>query len=166
MRVLGIDPGTALLGYGVVEAEGGRLRALEQGVVRTSAQEAVQGRLLAIHDTLQGVVDRWQPQLLSVEQVFFRQNVTSALSVGQARGVVLLLAARAGMEVAEFPPHAVKMAVTGVARADKSQVQEMVRLLLALPAAPHPDDVADALAVAICGAHHALNPLARAGWRR
>ncbi|MBE3589367.1 MAG: crossover junction endodeoxyribonuclease RuvC [Firmicutes bacterium] len=165
MRVLGIDPGTASLGFGVVEAAGGRLRALEHGVVRTSPEEAVQERLLKIHAQLRDVVERWRPRLLAVEQVFFRKNVTSALSVGQARGVVLLLAAQAGLEVAEYPPHAVKMAVSGVGRADKAQVQEMVRLLLSLPAAPQPDDAADALAVAICGAHHALNPLARAGWR-
>ncbi|HEY8347153.1 MAG TPA: crossover junction endodeoxyribonuclease RuvC [Symbiobacteriaceae bacterium] len=149
MRVLGIDPGTALMGYGIVERQGSRETALAYGALETPAGMEPEKRLQALY---RGVVDlmvRFRPEALAVEELFFGRNVTTALYVGQARGVVLLAAADNGIPVREFTPMQVKMAVTGYGRADKKQVQAMVKTLLRLPEIPRPDDVADALAVAI-----------------
>jgi len=150
--VLGVDPGTAVTGYGLVR-QGTRLEALEYGVIRTSSNLSLSERLLVIHEELTGVLGRHRVDLVAVEQVFFSRNVRTALAVGQARGVVLLTAAAAGVPVSEYTPLEVKDAVTGYGRADKRQVQAMVRSLLGLPSVPRPDDAADALAVAICGVH-------------
>lgn len=166
LRVLGVDPGTALLGFGVVEESADRLRVLEHGVLRTPAGDPPGLRLVSLYEGIRDVLLRWRPDRLAVEEVFFRKNVTSALAVGQARGVVLLAAAQAGVPADEFPPHAVKLAVSGNGRAEKEQVQSMVRMILGLAETPRPDDVADALAVAICGVNHAGAGFARAGWRR
>lgn len=154
-RALGIDPGTAVLGYGVVEEAGGRLRALDRGAFRTEPGRAPEDRLFDLYENVRALLAAWRPDRVAVEQVYFKRNVTSALAVGQARGVVLLAARQAGVPVAEFPPHAVKLAVSGNGRAEKQQVQRMVRVLLGLSEDPRPDDVADALAVAICGIHNA-----------
>ncbi|HEY8417437.1 MAG TPA: crossover junction endodeoxyribonuclease RuvC [Limnochordales bacterium] len=148
MRILGIDPGTALTGFGVIE--GGREpRALDYGVIRTPAGMPEAERLLHIHAQARELIAAVAPDVLAVEQVFFNKNTRTALAVGQARGVVLLAAAQAGVPVREYTPLEVKLAVTGQGRADKQQVGYMIRTLLGLDAVPRPDDVADALAVAL-----------------
>lgn len=161
MVVLGVDPGTAATGYGVVGEEGGRLSLLHSGCIRTSPDSPVESRLDLIFGELSGLLAAWRPDAAAVEELFFNRNVRSALQVGQARGVVLLAAARAGIPVAEFTPLEVKLAVTGYGRADKRQVQEMVRVLLGLEAPPRPDHAADALAVALCCVHSLAGAAAR-----
>lgn len=154
-RVLGIDPGTASTGYGVVEECDRRLRALASGVIRTGSDEATPARLQAIHRRIGQLAQQWHPDEAAVEELFFSRNVRTAMSVGQARGVAILALADAGVAVAEYTPLAIKQAVTGYGSADKVQMQEMVRMLLGLNDAPEPDDAADALAVAICHLHSA-----------
>ena len=153
MIVLGIDPGTAALGYGLVEDSGGQLRSVEFGCLITSADLPLGDRLVAIHDCVAGLISTYQPVLVGVERLFFSRNVQTALAVGQARGVVLLAAAQAGVPVREATPNEVKLAVAGYGAADKAQVQQMVAAILGLSAPPEPDDAADALAMAICVAH-------------
>ncbi|HYF95079.1 MAG TPA: crossover junction endodeoxyribonuclease RuvC [Symbiobacteriaceae bacterium] len=153
MRVLGIDPGTALMGFGIVESAGSKERAVAYGALTTPADMLPEKRLQTLY---RGVVDlmlTYKPEALAVEELFFGRNVTTAIHVGQARGVVLLAAADSGIPVREFTPMQVKMAVTGYGRADKAQVQAMVKMLLGLQETPKPDDVADALAVAIAALH-------------
>lgn len=149
MLTLGIDPGTARLGFGFVDDADG-LRCLEFGVVETPSAQAMPGRLLVLYDAIEALIARHRPDAIAVEQLFFARNVTNALAVGQARGVVLLAAARASLEVAEYTPSEVKQAVAGYGKADKAQMGEMVRITLRLAQVPHPDDAADALAVALC----------------
>lgn len=151
--VLGVDPGTATTGYGVVRLCAGRLEALDYGVIRTPKSSPLPQRLRDIHDGLTELIRRWRPEAVAVEQVFFNRNVESALAVGHARGVILLAAAEAGVPVSEYTPPQVKDAVTGYGGADKAQIKAMVKNLLALAEPPRPDDAADALAVAICGLH-------------
>jgi crossover junction endodeoxyribonuclease RuvC len=151
--VLGIDPGTARTGYGLVVREGSSLRMLDFGCVETVPDRSPEARLLIIHDALDTLIRAHRPDAVGVERVFFNRNALTAFAVGQARGVVLLAAARHGVPVLEFTPHEVKIAVTGYGRAHKDQVQRMVRTLLRLDDLPRPDDAADALAVAICAAH-------------
>lgn len=154
MLSLGIDPGTASLGYGLVrEADDGSLSCVQFGVIRTKADTAMPQRLKHIHDELAGLVERYQPDRAAVEELFFARNVTTAITVAQARGVVLLALQNAGLPIAEYKPNAIKQSITGYGGADKSQMQEMVRLLLALERRPRPDDAADALAVAIADLH-------------
>lgn len=153
MIVLGIDPGTAATGYGIVERTGSQLRALDYGCLETLSTQALPTRLLEIHRAITELILTHQPAQLGVERLFFNRNVMTAFAVGQARGVVLLAAAEHGLPVFEYGPHEVKMAVTGYGRADKSQVQRMVQMVLGMPTLPKPDDAADALAVAICLAH-------------
>jgi crossover junction endodeoxyribonuclease RuvC len=155
MRVLGIDPGTATTGYGVVEEVKGDLKPLAFGVIRTPADRPLPVRLQSIYRALKELAAEWVPTTAAVEELFFSRNVRTAMSVGQARGVTLLALADTGLDVAEYTPLAIKQAVTGYGNADKAQVQEMVRLLLGLAEAPRPDDAADALAVAICHLHSA-----------
>lgn len=152
MRVLGIDPGTATTGFGVIESEKGQMKYVAAGVITTSKTERMSHRLLTLYKELSTVIAEFQPQLIAVELLFFARNVTTAITVGQARGVVLLAAAQAGVDVVEFTPLQVKSAITGYGKADKRQVQEMVKNLLSLPQIPKPDDAADGLAVAICAA--------------
>lgn len=149
MITLGIDPGTARLGFGVVVG-GDAPRPLDYGVVETAAASAMPVRLLTIHDAVDRLIRRYRPEAVAVEQLFFARNVTNALAVGQARGVVLLAAARNGVAVVEYTPSEVKQAITGYGKADKGQMQEMVRLILGLASVPKPDDAADALAIALC----------------
>lgn len=149
MITLGVDPGTALLGYGAVDSEP-EPTALGYGVVATKPDRPMSERLVILFDAVNDLVRRYQPDVLAIEQLFFARNVTTAIAVGQARGVVLLAAAQAGVAVAEYSPSEVKHAVVGYGKAEKSQIQEMVRLILQLPETPEPDDVADALAVALC----------------
>jgi len=155
MRVLGVDPGTASTGYGVVEEDQDGLRTLVYGVVRTPADQAMPERLQTIYRELLELAQEWEPGAAAVEEVYFGVNVRTAISVGQARGVALLALADAGLQVAEYSPSTVKQALTGYGGADKRQMQEMVRLLLRLAETPRPDDAADALAVAVCHLHSA-----------
>jgi crossover junction endodeoxyribonuclease RuvC len=151
--VLGIDPGTAATGYGVVERTGSQLRAVDYGCLETLPSMELPRRLLEIHQAVTELILTHRPELLGVERLFFNRNVQTAFAVGQARGVVLLAAAEHGIPVFEYGPHEVKLAVTGYGRAGKEQVQRMVQMVLGMPVLPRPDDAADALAVAICLAH-------------
>ena len=153
MIVLGIDPGTAATGYGIVERTGSRLRLIDYGCVETLSTQPLPERLLFIHQAVSELIEAHRPELVGVERLFFNRNVQTAFAVGQARGAVLLAAAQAGVEVFEYGPHEVKMAVTGYGRAGKDQVQRMVQVVLGMSILPRPDDAADALAVAICLAH-------------
>ena len=148
MIVLGIDPGTAALGYGIVERTGGRLREVDHGCLRTSPDLGLPERLLAIHSLVEELLQLHQPHLLGIERLFFSRNVQTAFAVGQARGVVLLAAAQHGTPVREATPNEVKSAITGYGAADKEQVQRMVQLVLGMSELPRPDDAADALAIA------------------
>ncbi len=150
MIVLGIDPGTASMGWGVVERTGGNLRAVDYGLLSTSADLPLPDRLAAIHAHVAELIETHHPDLLAVERLFFSKNAQSAFGVGQARGVVLLAAAQAGIPVREATPNEVKLGVTGYGNAEKSQVARMVAVILALPEVPTPDDTADALAIGIC----------------
>lgn len=151
--VLGIDPGTAATGFGVVERNGSSLRALAYGTLETAPQAAQGERLVEIHAGVAALIERHRPGLVAVERIFFSRNVQTAFAVGQARGVVLLAAAQSGLPIFEYTPNEVKIAVTGYGRASKEQVQRMVQTVLGLALLPTPDDAADALAVAICLAH-------------
>jgi crossover junction endodeoxyribonuclease RuvC len=153
MIVLGIDPGTAALGYGIVERAGGRLRAIDVGCLETSPDLTLGMRLKAIHECVSELIELHAPTLVGVERLFFTKNVQTAIAVSHARGVVLLAAAQHGVEVREATPNEVKSAVAGYGSADKEQVGRMVATILGLPAVPKPDDAADALAVAICVAN-------------
>ena len=155
MLVLGIDPGTAITGYGLVFEERGELSPLAYGVIRTPAKQKLPLRLVHIYAELQKLIAEHSPDAVAVEEVFFSNNARTAFAVGQARGVCLLAAAEAGLPVYECTPLEVKQAVVGYGRAAKYQVQQMVRLLLNLDSIPRPDDAADALAVAIWHCHSA-----------
>jgi len=149
--ILGIDPGTARLGYGVIEG-GIKPALLDAGVVETWPDQDMPGRLVTLYESVQELIGEFHPDRLAVEKLFFARNVTTAIAVGQARGVVLLAAAQANVPVAEYSPSEIKHAIAGYGKADKPQMQEMVRLILNLRTIPQPDDAADALAVAICDA--------------
>jgi crossover junction endodeoxyribonuclease RuvC len=153
MIVLGIDPGTAALGYGIVESKSGRLRMVDGGTFETKPNASLPSRLLQIHALLDELIALHKPDLVAVERLFFSRNVQTAFAVGQARGVVLLAAAQAEVPVREATPNEVKVAVTGFGRADKEQVGRMVAVGLSLPEPPRPDDTADALAIAIWAAN-------------
>jgi len=152
MRVLGIDPGTLVCGYGVVDGEGPEMRVVDYGVVRCG-RRALHHRLRVLYEGLSAVIAAHRPQVAAVEGVFHGVNARTALKIGEGRGVALLAAAAAGLEVVEYSPATVKKSVVGSGRAHKSQVQEMVRVILALPEIPQPADAADALALAICHCH-------------
>ena len=152
MRILGIDPGTAITGFGVIDSKSGKSDLITAGVIRTPAKQALELRLKTLFEELGKLLKEYQPEQVAVEQLYFAANVTTAISVSHARGVVLLLAAQSGLQVADYTPLQVKQALTGYGRADKQQIQQMVKELLKLEHAPHPDDAADALAVAICHA--------------
>jgi crossover junction endodeoxyribonuclease RuvC len=153
MRVVGIDPGTATTGYGVIEETAGKLTLIAFGTVCTGAEVAMPLRLLDLHDRLTELLALHSPDTAAVESLFFQKNVRTAITVGQARGVILLTLARGGVPVSEYTPQEIKQAVVGYGGAEKRQVQAMVRTILELPEMPRPDDAADALAVAICHAH-------------
>jgi crossover junction endodeoxyribonuclease RuvC len=155
IRVLGIDPGLADTGWGMVLAQGSMIRHLGHGTISTKAGLPTEERLHQIHRELSAVIAAWAPQAASVEALFFTKNVSSALPVAHARGVALLCCAMASVPVAEYTPPQIKQAVVGTGRAEKRQVQEMVRLVLGLPEIPRPDHAADALAAAICHSHFA-----------
>lgn len=151
MRILGIDPGTGILGFGVIETiSGGRAKLVDGGVIRTDVHQPLDERLIEIYRHLASEIAKFKPTIMVVEKLFFAQNVTTAISVSHARGVAILAGKLAGLEIAEYTPLQIKQAVTGHGRADKKQVQEMVRVVLGLKDIPKPDDCADALAAAIC----------------
>lgn len=153
MVILGLDPGLAIVGYAFIKKEGQKLTPLDYGSITTTPDLSVPARIKRIYDHLGELMERFSPDVMAVEKLFFNRNVTTAFSVGQARGVLLLAAEQRGVPVVEYTPLQVKQAVVGYGQAEKRQVQEMVRLLLGLAERPKPDDVADALAVAICHAH-------------
>lgn len=155
MLVLGIDPGLATTGYGLVRGDGQALEAVASGVIRTPAHTPTTTRLVLLHERLAEIIGTYRPDEAAVEELFFATNARTAMSVSQARGVVLLTLAQAGLPVGEYTPLQVKQAATGYGQAGKGQMQEMVRLLLNLADIPRPDDAADALAVAICHLSHA-----------
>ena len=155
MKVIGIDPGTASCGYGIVHESGGRLRAIDHGWWKTTAGERLELRLKTIFDAVAGLIAEHNPDAVALEESFFGADARIALSVGQARGAVMVAAASAGVECTEYSPARVKQAVCGYGRAEKQQVQKMVKAILSLEAAPTPSHASDALAVAIC---HALAP--------
>jgi crossover junction endodeoxyribonuclease RuvC len=151
--VLGIDPGTAALGYGIVEATRGRVREVDHGCLVTSPDSSLPERLLAIHACVDELIALHRPQLVAVERLFFSKNVQTAFAVGQARGVVLLAAAQHDVRVREATPNEVKSAIAGYGAADKEQVQRMDQVVLAMAERPRPDDAADALAIAVWAAN-------------
>jgi crossover junction endodeoxyribonuclease RuvC len=153
--ILGIDPGTANTGYGVVARASGRLVALDGGVIETSPRSGAAARLAAIHSRVAALIAEHRPEAVAVEDLYFGTNARSAFAVGQARGVVLLAAGQAGLECVSYTPQQVKGAVCGTGRAEKDQVQRMVQTLLSLAELPTPDHASDALAVAICHANAA-----------
>ncbi len=154
MRILGLDPGTATTGYGIVDVVEGELRMVAYGVIATPAGDPAEQRLQSIYAQLNDLLARHRPQRAAVEQLFFGKNITTAIAVGQARGVLLLALAQAAIPVSEYSPPKVKEAVTGYGKAEKAQMQLMVRHLLDLAETPQPDDAADALAVAITHARY------------
>lgn len=153
MIIIGIDPGFAITGYGVIEHRSNKFRFIDYGVVTTSVDLTLPERLLKIDNDLNKLLVKYSPDVMSVEELFFNTNIKTAITVGHGRGVALLTAARANIPVFEYTPLQVKQSVVGYGRATKEQVQQMVKILLSLDKIPKPDDAADALAVAICHAH-------------
>ena len=153
MRILGIDPGVATIGFGVVDTAGPRISLVKCGVITTPAHTSLASRLKRIYDDMGELLELFKPDAVSIEELFFNTNITTGIAVAHGRGVILLACEDAGVKIFEYTPLQVKQSVTGYGRADKKQVQEMTRMLLNLDAVPKPDDTADALAVAICHAH-------------
>ena len=154
MRIIGIDPGTGILGFGIIEMRGSKPLLVDAGVIRTPVHEDDAVRLQTIYEELSDIIAQTKPDAMSVEKLFFARNVTTAMTVAQARGVVLLCGKQAGLALFEYTPMQIKQAITGYGKADKKQMQEMVRVLLGLKEVPQPDDAADALAAALT---HAAN---------
>ena len=155
MKILGIDPGYAILGYGIVEKTGNRFRACRYGAITTDASMDMTDRLACLYDSLREIIDEERPDVASIEQLFFNTNAKTAILVGQARGVAVLACVKGGLPVEEYTPLQIKQALVGYGRADKNQVQMMVKTILNLREVPKPDDTADALAAAICHGHSA-----------
>jgi len=155
--ILGIDPGYAITGYGVISSEGNKLTCLDYGVISTKANVDFPLRLLSISEKVRALIDVYHPDYMAVEELFFGHNTTTAIGTAQARGVVVVEGARSGIPVYEYTPGQIKHAVTGYGKADKNQITQMVRSLLGLNEIPKPDDAADGLAVAICMAHSGTN---------
>ncbi len=153
MRILGIDPGYAIVGYGVLDFDNVRFRTVNYGAITTPADMPFDRRLLEIFDDMNTLLEKFSPDCMSVEKLYFNTNTTTAIDVAQARGVILLAAAKKNIPVFEYTPLQVKVAVTGYGRAEKHQMQEMTKNILRLEAVPKPDDTADALAIAICHGH-------------
>ncbi len=154
MRILGIDPGYAIVGYGIIDYNGGSFSIVSHGAVTTCAGEDFPKRLKCIYDDLIFLIDKYRPECISIERLYFNTNTATAIDVAQARGVIVLAAETKGLEINEYTPLQVKQSVTGYGRAQKHQVMDMVKSLLKLKAVPKPDDTADALALAICHAHY------------
>jgi len=150
MIILGIDPGTAITGYGVIENNKGKLKAIDHGCILTDKKLKMPERLDLLGEELKKIIKKYKPQAMAVEELFFFKNAKTVITVGQARGVVLFVGKNTGLDIHEYTPLQVKQAVVGYGRADKKQVQQMVKAILGLNEIPKPDDAADALAVAIC----------------
>jgi crossover junction endodeoxyribonuclease RuvC len=155
MRILGIDPGYGRTGYGVIETIGNRIKSIEYGCIETKPNTPMPDRLFDIYGAVKEIIERLQPDALAIEQLFFAKNVTTGLDVAQARGVVLLAAREANLQIGEYTPMQVKQSLVGYGKAEKKQIQEMVRMFLGLATIPRPDDAADGLAIAITHAHTA-----------
>ncbi len=155
MRVLGIDPGSETLGWGVVEGSGSKYAAVEFGTVKASPKLDFSKRLLTMYNGVSDVIERFEPNVLSLEDAFYAKNASVAIKLGQVRGVILVLAEQRGLEIAEYAPRLIKQTVVGYGNAEKQQVGMMIKVLLKLKAVPTPHDAADALATAICHLHHA-----------
>ncbi len=155
MKILGIDPGYAILGYGVVEKIGNKFRACDYGAITTDKDMPMPQRLECLYDGLREIIEEQRPDTASIEQLYFNNNAKTAINVGQARGVAILACIKGGIEIAEYTPLQIKQALVGYGRADKKQVQFMVKTMLNLKTVPKPDDTADALAAAICHGHAA-----------
>ncbi|MHB8962623.1 MAG: crossover junction endodeoxyribonuclease RuvC [Saccharofermentanales bacterium] len=153
MVIIGIDPGYAITGYGIIQYENHKLAVLDYGVISTKSSMPFEKRLLAISESLEALCSQYKPDSMAVEELFFSRNTTTAMGTAHARGVAILTGARSGISIYEYTPLQVKMAVTGYGRADKKQIDYMVKLLLKIKEDIRPDDAADALAVAICHAH-------------
>lgn len=150
MRILGIDPGTGILGFGVIDVSaGGKLSMVTAGVITTPAHTPLEDRLVEIYDGLTEIIGETKPRVMSIEKLFFARNVTTAMSVSHARGVAMLAGSKGGLEISEYTPLQIKQTLTGYGKADKKQVQEMVKIQLGLNQIPRPDDAADALAAAV-----------------
>ena len=160
MIILGIDPGLAIVGWGVIEYRNARFRTIAYGSIRTPAGTRTEERLKGIFDGMNELIEKYKPDAMAVEELFFNTNITTGIRVAEARGVILLAAERRGVEIQEYTPLQVKQAVVGYGRAEKKQVITMVTTLLGLPKPPSPDDTADALAIAICHAHSGGSRLA------
>ncbi|MFL6468860.1 MAG: crossover junction endodeoxyribonuclease RuvC [Pyrinomonadaceae bacterium] len=154
MRILGIDPGSETLGWGVVDGSASKYAAVDFGTVKASPKQAFSRRLLTIYDGVSEVIGRFEPDVLSIEEAFYAKNASVALKLGQVRGVILVLAEQRGLQIAEYAPRLIKQTVVGYGNAEKQQVGMMVKVLLKLKTVPTPHDAADALATAICHLHH------------
>ena len=161
LRILGIDPGLATVGFSIVDVEKSRMRLVTCGVISTPAHTSLSSRLDRIFEDMNDLISSFSPDVMSIEELFFNTNITTGIAVAHARGVILLSAYRAGVQVFEYTPLQVKQAVVGYGRAEKNQVIDMVRRRLALPAAPKPDDAADAVALAICHARSSTSLLSK-----
>ncbi|HQA57247.1 MAG TPA: crossover junction endodeoxyribonuclease RuvC [Acetivibrio sp.] len=150
MIIMGIDPGFAITGYGIVKYEGNRFTAIDYGAITTESSMELSKRLLLLYNGLVDIIDKFRPEAISIEELFFNKNTKTALNVGHGRGVAVLAAAQSGIDVFEYTPLQIKQAVVGYGRAEKVQIQQMVKIILNLSEIPKPDDVADALAVAVC----------------
>lgn len=157
MRILGIDPGYAIVGYGVIDYKDNKFKTVEYGAITTDAGDDMNLRLKSIYDDLNTVIERTAPEFLAIEELFFNSNQKTAINVAQARGVLILSAINHGLRVFEYTPLQVKQAVVGYGRAEKNQVQQLIKIMLGLEKVPKPDDTADALALAVCHAH-SYNP--------
>ena len=155
MRILGIDPGYAIMGYGIHDYKGNKITPVEFGSITTEAHRPNEERLLTLYDELTRIIREFRPDEAAIEELFYNTNATTAIMVGEARGMALLACAQGHVNISEYTPLQIKSSLTGYGRADKKQVQTMVKMILGLPEVPKPDDTADALAAAICHAHHA-----------
>lgn len=155
MRILGIDPGYAILGYGIIDVRGNRFSVVDYGAIFTDASMDMASRLQALYSGLKELIDKYEPDEASIEELFFNNNAKTAILVGEARGVAVLACADGNLKIGEYTPLQIKQALVGYGRADKKQVQYMVKTMLNLESVPKPDDTADALAAAICHAHSA-----------
>ena len=161
LRILGIDPGLATVGFSIVDVEKSKMKLVTCGVISTPAHTSLSSRLERIFEDMNELISSFSPDVMSIEELFFNTNITTGIAVAHARGVILLSAYRAGVQVFEYTPLQVKQAVVGYGRAEKNQVIDMVRRILALPAAPKPDDAADAVALAICHARSSTSLLSK-----
>ena len=161
MRILGIDPGYAIVGYGIVDFNGGKFSVVNYGAVTTSADMPFPERLEVIYRDFCSIIEAYNPEYLAIERLYFNTNTTTAIDVAQARGVIMLAAQGKGLKIGEYTPLQVKQSVTGYGKAEKRQVMEMVKSLLGLKAVPKPDDTADALALAVCHGHYSASSFSR-----